>query len=81
VTVNKVGGASPKWTTASGGASSNADAVTFTQASASWGTVVATAIVDGSGALLVYDNGTADQAVASGDTVSFAIGQCQISIT
>ena len=81
VTVNKVGGGAPKWTTASGGASSNADAVTFTAASASWGTVVATAIVDGAGALLVYDNGTADQAVASGDTVSFAIGALQISIT
>ena len=80
VTVNKVGGASPKWAAVSGGASSNADAVTFTAASASWGTVVATAIVDGAGALLVYDNGTADQAVASGDTVSFGVGDIDISI-
>lgn len=81
VTVNKVGGGAPKWAAVSGGASSNADAVTFTQAGASWGTVVATAVVDGSGALLFYDNGTADQAVASGDTVSFAIGALQVSIT
>ena len=33
------------------------------------------------GALLVYDNGTADQAVASGDTVSFGMGDIDISIS
>ena len=81
VTVNKVGGSAPKWAAVSGGATSNADAVTFTQAGASWGTIVATAIVDGAGALLVYDNGTADQAVASGDTVSFAAGALDISLS
>ena len=56
-------------------------ACTFGAASASWGTVVATAIVDGAGALLVYDNGTADQAVASGDTVSFPANDIDISLS
>jgi hypothetical protein len=81
VLVNKVGGASPAWAAISGGATSNANAVTFTAASASWGTVVATGIYDASSAgnLMGYDNGTADQAVASGDTVSFPIGDLDLS--
>jgi hypothetical protein len=83
VLVNKVGGGSPAWAAISGGATSNAQAVTFTAASAGWGTVVATGVWDASstGNLLCYDNGTADQAVASGDTVSFPIGDIDISVT
>jgi hypothetical protein len=81
VTVNKVGGASPAWDTIASGATQNLQAITFTTASASWGTVVSAALVDASAALLVYDNGVTDQAVASGDTVSFAIGAWDISLT
>jgi hypothetical protein len=81
VTVNKVSGASPAWDTISGGATQNAQAITFTTATGSWGTVVSAALVDGSNALLMYDNGVTDQAVASGDTVSFAIGAFDVSLT
>lgn len=81
VTVNKVGGGAPKWAAISGGATSNADAVTFATASASWGTVVSSALVDASGGLLVYDNAVVDQAVASGDVVSFAAGSWQVSMS
>jgi hypothetical protein len=83
VLVNKVSGASPAWASISGGATSNANAVTFSAATATYGTVVATGIYDASSAgnLLMYDNGTADQAVASGDTVSFPIGDIDLSVS
>jgi hypothetical protein len=81
ITVNKVGGGAPKWEAVASGATQNADAVTFSACGATGATIVATAIVDAAGALLVYDNGTADQAVASGDTVSFAAGAIDISLT
>lgn len=80
--VNVAGGASPAWSAASGGASSNGAAITFTTATASWGTVVASAICDASSAgnLLFYDNALADQAVGSGDTVEFATGNYDVSL-
>lgn len=84
VLVNKASGASPAWSAVSGGATSNANAVTFTTATGSWGTVTSTAIVSsssGAGDVLFYDNGTTDQAVASGDTVSYAIGAIDLAIT
>src|SRR3990172_6283215 len=74
--VNVNGGASPTWDLAAAGVVDNTHAVTFAQASASWGTVVGVAIVDAAtlGNLLMYDNAMADQAVGSGDTVSFPVG-------
>lgn len=81
VLVNKAGGASPAWSAVSGGVSDNANAVTFTAASASWGTVVGTVLYDASssGNALWYMNDTTDQAVGSGDTVSFAAGAIDVS--
>lgn len=84
VLVNKVGGASPAWNSVANGATDNANAVTFTTASASWGTVVASALVSsssGAGDVLWYDNAVADQAVASGDTVQFAAGAWDVAAT
>ena len=79
--VNASGGASPAWNAASGGALDNANAVTFVTATASWGTVTTAAILDASatGNLLWYDNGVTDQAVASGDTVSFAVSAIDLA--
>jgi hypothetical protein len=83
VLVNKVGGGSPAWAAISGGATSNAQAIAFAAATASWGTVVAAALFDASsgGNLLCYDNAMGDNAVASGDSVTFPIGDFDISVT
>lgn len=73
VVVNASGGASPAWSAVSAGATSNANAISFTTASGSWGTVTYAAVLDASatGNMLLYGSVTS-QAVASGDTVSFA---------
>lgn len=81
VLVNKAGGSSPAWATVSGGATSNNNAITFPTANASWGTVVSSGMEDVGGNLLVYDNATSDQAVASGDTAQYAIGEWDVSAT
>lgn len=86
VLVNKVGGASPAWDTVSGGATQNANAITFaTVGSGGWSQVVGMAIVDGgtldAGNVLAYDNDQiVDQTPAAGDTVSFATGALDVSI-
>lgn len=79
--INTVGGASPAWNTVASGAVDNANAVTFVTATGSWGTVVAAAILDASatGNMLWYDNAVTDQAVVSGDTVSFAAGAIDLA--
>lgn len=71
--VNASGGASPAWNAASGGIATNANAITLVTATGSWGTVTYMAICDASttGNMLWYGSVTS-QAVASGDTVSFA---------
>lgn len=74
--VNINGGASPTWDLAAAGLVDNTHQIDFTTATASWGTIVAVAICDALtlGNLLFFDNDMADQAVGSGDTVSFPIG-------
>lgn len=86
VLVNKVGGGSPAWDTISGGATQNANAITFpTVGAGGWSQVVGMAIVDGgtldAGNVLAYDNDQiVDQTPAAGDTVQFAIGALDVSI-
>jgi len=74
--VNANGEASPTWSAAAGRAITNLAAVTLAVATGAWGTVVASFIASAvsGGDILFYDNDTADQAVASGDTVQFASG-------
>lgn len=85
VQVNINGGSSPTWDLASGGALSNTHAITFPTAGGSWGTVTSVAIMDSTtedgGNVLWYDNAMTDQAVASGDTVTFAIGALDVVMT
>ncbi len=78
--INASGGASPAWNAAASGALTNANAVTFVTATGSWGTITYMAIVDASttGNMLWYGSVTS-QAVASGDTVSFASSAISIS--
>jgi hypothetical protein len=87
VLVNKAGGASPKWTAVATGALDNADAINFTTVgSGGWSTVVGMALVDGgtldAGNTLAYDNdNVVDQTPAAGDTVSFAVGALDVSLS
>lgn len=83
VAVNAASGASPAWGAASGGAATNAHDITFITATGSWGTLVAAAVVSAAsgGNLIFYDNGVADQAVTTDDTVYFPAGDFDVSMS
>lgn len=74
--------ASSAFGAASGGSSANTGAITFPEATGSWGTVTHYGIFDAStsGNLLIWGALDASKAVASGDTVSFAIGDLTITL-
>jgi len=83
VLVNPSGGSSPAWGTVSNGTIENVDNIDVGPASGgSWGTIVATALVDASsgGNVLFYDNNVADQEVGDGDTYRFPVGDFNISM-
>jgi hypothetical protein len=69
------------WPAASGGSKSNGTAITFPTPTGSWGTVTAFGLYDAStaGNLLYHGDLTASQAVASGNTVSFAVAALVVS--
>lgn len=84
--VNVNGGASPTWDLATGTTPTEVDnthEIAFSQATASWGTIVAVAIVDALtvGNLLCYDNDMTDKAVDNGDTAKFPVGDLDIQLT
>lgn len=83
--VNENGGASPAWTTASGGALSNGADATFAAPVSSWTQVVAVAIVDAlsgtSANVLWYDNSIVDQTPQVNDVVQFLAGDFDIAMT
>ena len=85
VLVNPNAGAAPKWTVATTGALDNVDAITFPTPGATWGTITSCFLIDsasGAGNVLGYDNGSVqDQTVAANDTVQFAIGAFDVSLT
>jgi hypothetical protein len=70
------------WPTASNGAKSNGNSITFPTATASWGTVTHLGIYDsgtlGSGTLLAYINITS-RTIDPGDTVSIASGDFDVT--
>lgn len=72
-----------KFSASSGGATSNDGAITFATATASWGEIVAVAILDAEtgGNILYFGGLTANKTVDSGDTVSFATGALDIAET
>ncbi|MFQ5428513.1 MAG: hypothetical protein ACE5EZ_05980 [Thermodesulfobacteriota bacterium] len=65
------------WNAAAAGATSNANALTFTQATGSWGTVSHFAVFDAptAGNMLASGALTTPKAVGNGDTVKFDVGQ------
>lgn len=67
---------------AASGAKSNGTAITFVTATASWGVVTQFGIFDAvtAGNLLAWGDLTASKTVDSGDTVSFAIGDLDITL-
>lgn len=83
VQVNVNGGSSPTWDLAASGLVDNTHAIDFPTASAAWGTIIAVAICSAStsGDLLFYDNDMTDQAVGDGDSVSFPIGDLDITMS
>ena len=66
---------------AAAGAIANDTAITFTTATASWGTVVAFAIMDAvsGGNILYWGDVTPNKSVGDGDTAEFAIGDIDIT--
>ena len=84
--VNINGGASPTWDLASGGALSNTHAIAFpTVGAGGWASFVAVAIIDSAsstGNVIGYDSANVtDQAANEGDTVQFAIGAFDVTLT
>jgi hypothetical protein len=69
-----------KWTNA-GGTADNISAITFTQATASWGTVTHMGIFDAStaGNLLLWGTLTTSRTVNNGDTFEFAAGDLDVT--
>lgn len=74
-----------KFSASSGGTTTNDASIVFPTATASWGTVVACAILDsatvGAGNILYFGDLTASKTVDSGDTVTFATGALDIAET
>lgn len=74
------------WTATAGGdgQTDNAAAITFTQATGSWGTVNAFAIVDNAtyntGNMLFYSAVTTPRAIDNGDTAEFAAGAITVTL-
>lgn len=73
------------WDVASGGASENTGAVTFTEATASWGTITHAMLMDnstGTGAnFLMYAPLDTERAIGDGDTPRFSDGELDITLT
>ncbi len=70
------------WNTAASGSIDNANAITFTEATASWGTISHVALFDAAtgGNMLAYTALDSDITVDSGETVEFAAGDLSISL-
>lgn len=69
------------WPAAAGGSKANGTAITFTTATANWGTCVAFGIFDASsgGNLLFWADLTTSKAINNGDTARFDSGQVTIA--
>jgi hypothetical protein len=71
------------WNVAAAGAIDNANAITFNQASGSWGTVTHFALVSsatwGEGYVICHGDLTTAKAIGNGDTPSFAAGDLDIT--
>lgn len=90
VTISEPGGGSYArelvnvWDAAASGASENTSAITFPEATGSWGTITDIAITDnastGAGNILFYADMDTDKAIDSGDTLEFVAGGLDITL-
>lgn len=73
------------WDAAAGGVTANTNAISFPNPSGSWGTVTACCLIDaatyGAGNILFYDNTLTEQEPVNGDTVQFAAGDFDITLS
>jgi hypothetical protein len=71
-------------TAAASGTISNDAAITFAEATGSWGTVTHFALCDsgthGAGNMIIYGSLTASKTIGSGDTPQFSIGELDVSL-
>ena len=70
---------------AGAGATANTGAISFTQATATWGTVTHTAVIDscsdtGTDNMLMHGSLTSSKTVNNGDTFSFAAGDFDVTM-
>ena len=70
------------WDAAASGALDNANAITFAEATASWGTITHFALYDHltTGNMLAHGALTAAKDIDSGDTATFAVGDLDVSL-
>jgi len=71
------------WDAAAAGATENTQPVTFAQATADWGVVVAWAVCDhaSTGNVVVFGSLNTTKNIQSGDTAKFATGDIDITLT
>jgi len=71
------------WDLSAAGATENSQAVTFAQATANWGTVRSWFVADKTtkGNIIVWGTLTTAKAVSSGDTLKFATGDIDITLS
>ena len=67
--------------TSTAGVASNAQIITFVTPTGSWGTVTHFALFDQAGTYLAWSDLTTPQAIGTGNTVSFAVGDLDITLT
>lgn len=70
------------WDASSGGATANATAIEFPEATASWGTLTHFALFDAASGGNMLAHGALDdsKAIGSGDTARFAIGDLEVTL-
>lgn len=70
------------WQSASGGATQNVNALTFPEATGSWGTITHFALFDAASAgnMLAHGALTVPKAIGSGDTARFAAGDLDLTL-
>jgi hypothetical protein len=70
------------WDAAASGALDNANAITFAEATGSWGTITHFALFDHltAGNMLAHGALSASKTISDGDTASFAVGDLDVSL-
>ena len=79
---SRVSASGSSWSSASTGQTSNSQAITFPQASGSWGTITHFALfdADSSGNLLLSGALTTAKDIGAGDTPSFGAGDLVVTL-